>query len=77
MASIEARLQQALIDLRRANGTVDVLKNERNGVSELLSEVQDYLNLATSLLSGDAKKQTLALEQRIMDWRTKQGRISL
>lgn len=77
MASVEAQLQKALIELRRVNGTLDVLKLERDGVSTLLADVQEYLTLATNMLYNVSKKDTLALEKRIQDWRIKQGRISL
>jgi hypothetical protein len=77
MASVEARLQVALDELRRVNGTVAVLLKERDREENIVSDVQDVLNYLLDHLHGDAKKEALRMEKRCQEWRTRQDRINL
>lgn len=77
MASIEAQLHHALIELRQVKGTVAVLKLSRERAQTLLADIQDVLNHVTSFLSGDAKKEALRIAKLCEDWRTSDNRITV
>lgn len=77
MASVEARLQEALTNLRHASGTVSVLKLSRERAQTLLADIQDALNHVTSFLSGDAKKEALRIAKLCEDWRNNDDRINV
>ena len=77
MASIEARLQHALDELRRANNTMAVVLLQVEKADSLIAEFQDMMNRFVMSLHGDTKKAALLMEKRCQDWRTAQQRIQL
>lgn len=77
MASIEARLQAALTELRQANGTVTVLKMSRERTQTLIADIQGALHLVTSFLTGDAKKEAIRIAKLCEDWRDTDDRINV
>lgn len=77
MASIEARLQVALDELRRVNGTVAVLLKQKDSARDLIEEVQHVLSLIGSAVIGDeARKAIAVLDKHCMDWRRRQDAIN-
>ena len=77
VASIEARLQHALDELRRTNNTMAVVLLQVGKADELIGEFQDMMNRFVMSLHGDTKKAALIMEKRCQDWRTTQQRIQL
>lgn len=77
MASIEAQLHHALIELRQVKGTVAVLKLSRGQAQTLLADIQDALTHVTSFLSGDAKKEAFRIAKLCEDWRIADDRINV
>lgn len=74
MASIEARLQAALIELRKANGTVALLLKQNDSAKDLVEEVQHVLALITQAVPGSTVlKEIAVLDKACMDWRRRQG----
>jgi aspartate ammonia-lyase len=77
MASVEAQLQAAQIELRRTNNTMAVVLLQVGKADDLIAEFQDMMNRFAMTLHGDIKKTALLMEKRCQDWRTAQQRIQL
>jgi hypothetical protein len=78
VASIEARLQVALDELRRVNGTVAVLLKQNDLAKEVIEEVQHVLSLIGSSVVGKENLKTIAvLDKACMAWRRRQDSINI
>jgi hypothetical protein len=77
VASPEAQLQAAQIELRRTNNTMAVVMKQIESAEDLIAEFQDMMSRFVMTLHGDTKKAALLMEKRCQDWRTTQQRIQL
>jgi hypothetical protein len=77
VASPEAQLQAAQIELRRTNNTMAVVLKQIESAENLIAEFQDMMTRFAMTLHGDTKKTALLMEKRCQDWRIAQQRIQL
>lgn len=73
MASIEARLQAALIELRQVKGSLAVQEKQNTKAEELVEEVQSVLSLILpQVIDGVMRRHIDVLDKKCMDWRRRQ-----